>query len=437
MSRRMKVALGVGLVLALAGAVAAFTVAKQRNRAVEVRMEQVVTRDLVSAVTASGTVEAKRSVDVSADITGRIVAIGVREGDRVKKGQFLLQIDPAQYQATVARAAGAVASSEAALLQARANRDQAERSLNRTRQLAKLGPNIIPTAQVEDAQTASEIATANFQTSEAQLAQTRAGLREARDNLAKTRLVAPITGQVVRLAVEEGEVAVPGTFSRETGLLMTIADLSVILAKVQVDETDVVRLQRGDSVEVTIDAFPDTSFVGRVSRISQSAKLTTTAGSGSTSDRAVDFDVEVTLVNPPADVRPDLSCTARIVTDTRTGVLSVPIIALTVRDSALRDSALAGDDSTDAARRDARRGASAVKKRHSEREGVFVVDNGVATFRPVKVGIAGDENFEILAGLRAGETIVAGTYQAIRDLKDGARVKEAERNGEAKTTGVS
>lgn len=419
MSRGAKIALGIALVVAVAGGAGAFAM-RDGDRAVEVRMEQVAARDLVSTVTASGTIEAKRSVDVSADITGRIVRIGVREGDRVVKGQFVLQIDPAQYQAAVARAQGVVASSEAALVQTRANRDQAQRSYNRARELSELGPNIIAPAQVEEAQTALAVAAASFQTSQAQLEQSRAGLREARDNLAKTRLVAPISGRVVRLAVEEGEVAVPGTFSRETGLLMTIADLSVILAEVQVDETDVVRLAAGDSVNVAIDAFPDTTFVGRVSRISQSAKLSEGQTTGAASDRAVDFDVEVTLVRPPADVRPDLSCTATIVTETRHEVLTVPIIALTVRDHEAMpvepSSGSPADDAQPRRRRD----------RGADQEGVFVVRDGIATFRPVKVGIAGDEYFEVVDGVREDETIVAGSYQAIRDLKDGSRVREAK-----------
>jgi HlyD family secretion protein len=219
---------------------------------------------------------------------------------------------------------------------------------------------------------------------------------------------------VVRLAVEEGEVAVPGTFSRETGLLMTIADLSVILAKVQVDETDVVRLSPNDSVQVTIDAYPDTSFLGRVTEISHSAKLTETQTASGSNDRAVDFDVEVTLDNPPRDIRPDLSCTSRMVTDTRSEVLSIPIIALTVRDHERVPSENPNVDTTK------------LKRLGKEAEGVFVVRDGKATFRPVKVGIAGDEYFEVLDGLREGETIVAGTYQAIRDLKDGARVRPAD-----------
>jgi HlyD family secretion protein len=198
---------------------------------------------------------------------------------------------------------------------------------------------------------------------------------------------------------------------------MTVADLSVILAKVQVDETDVVRLKPGDSVEVNIDAYPDTTFSGRVTKISHSAKLTPTQTASGSSDRAVDFDVEITLKNPPPDIRPDLSSTARIVTDTRKNAVSIPIIALTVREHEKVPNESEGGPPADTLR---------ARFNKKEAEGVFVVGGGKATFRPVKVGVAGDEYFEVLDGLREGETIVAGTYQAIRDLKDGARVSQAD-----------
>jgi HlyD family secretion protein len=417
MSRRTKIGVVIALIVLVAAGVVAFRINKKRNAATEVRLEQVGRRDLVSAVTASGKIEAKTSVDISADITGRIIDIAVREGDLVKQGQFLLQIDPAQYQAAVARAQGVVASNEAVLLQTRATRDQAQRAWNRARQLTELGDNLIAPETAEQSRTALEVAEANYQSSKAQLEQARAGLQEARDNLAKTRLTAPIAGRVVRLAVEAGEVAVPGTFSRETGLLMTIADLSVILAKVQVDETDVVRLSQRDSAEITIDAYPDTTFTGRVTKVSQSAKLTATQTASGSSDRAVDFDVEITLKAPPQDIRPDLSCTARIVTDTRNEALSIPIIALTVRDHEKVPNELDSAPPVDTLR---------ARFRKREAEGVFIVRNGVATFRPVKTGVAGDEYFEVTDGLREGETIVAGTYQAIRDLKDGAKVRAAD-----------
>ena len=415
MSRGMKVGLTLGVLVLAGGGFAAFKIREKRHAGSEVRMEQVARRDLVSAVTASGKIEPKTKVDISADITGRIIRIAVREGDLVKKGQFLIQIDPAQYQAAVSRAEGVVASTQATLLQTRASRDQAERAWRRARQLSQAGENLIAPAVVEESKTALDVAQATYEATSAQLAQSRASLREARDNLAKTRLVSPISGRVVRLAVEEGEVAVPGTFSRETGLLMTIADLSVILAKVQVDETDVVRLTSDDSVEVTIDAYQDTTFVGRVTRVSHSAQLTSTQTASGSNDRAVDFDVEVTLQDPPEDIRPDLSCTARIVTDTRSHALSIPIIALTVRDH----EQLPNENSPPA-------DTLKPKRRNREAEGVFVVRDGKATFRPVKVGIAGDEYFEVLDGVREGETIVGGTYQAIRDLKDGDRVRQAD-----------
>lgn len=413
MSRRMKLGLMGGIIVLVGGLIFGLSAAKRSSRAVEVRMEQVSGRDLVAAVTASGKIKAKTSVDISPDIQGRIIKIAVKEGDPVKKGQFLLQIDPAQYQAAAARQKALLAASQGELIRAKSNREQAKRALDRALELQKSGTNLIAPETVEQAQTSYDISVANYNSSKAQVDQARAGLDEAESSLKKTRILAPISGRVVRLSVEEGEVAVPGTFSKDVGLLMTVADLSVILAKVAVDETDVVRLQRGDSVQVTIDAFPDTTFIGRVTKVSNSATLQTAATASPQNEQAVDFDVEVTLTNPPPDIRPDLSCTARIITDTRNNVLSVPIIALTVRDNEPVPNEMMPQDTV-----------KKVKKK--ETEGVFVVKDGVAAFRPVKVGIAGDEYFEVLTGIRSGETIVSGSYQAIRDLKEGAKVKPAK-----------
>lgn len=407
MSRRTKVGLAVALVIGAIVVIGSAVAARRGPKPVDARLEEVGARDLVAIVTASGKIEAKTTVDISADITGRITEIAVREGDLVRRGQFLLQIDPAQYQSVVARAEALLASSEASLVQARTNRDQARRGLDRALELQRAGTALISAEAVEQAQQAFDVAEATFQSAQAQVNQSRASLQEARDNLAKTRLVSPMDGRVVRLNVEEGEVAVPGTFSRETGLLMTVADLSVILAKVFVDETDVVRLEMSDSVGVEIDAFPDTVFSGRVTKISNSARLTAAAGG----DQAVDFEVEITLDNPPADIRPDLSATARIITDTRRQVLSVPIIALTVRQH--EDVASEYKAPADSA------------GRRPDREGVFVVRNGIATFQPVRIGIAGDEFFEVLEGVQRGDSIVAGPYQVVRDMRDSARVRPA------------
>ncbi|HEY3219345.1 MAG TPA: efflux RND transporter periplasmic adaptor subunit [Gemmatimonadales bacterium] len=434
MSKRNKVLLGGGGAVLLVVLVLVSASAK-REKGIEVRFETVGRRDLVAAVTASGKIQPKKKVDISADITGRVTRIAVREGDFVQKGQFLLQIDPTIYQANMQRATAAMSSAEAGVVQARANRDQSQRGLQRTKELREQNPNLISQEQLEQAQTAFDIAEANWTAAQHLVEQARAGLQQARDELAKTHLVAPMPGRVTRLAVEEGEVAVPGTFSRETGLLLTISDLSVIQTTVQVDETDVVRLHMGDSVEVTIDAFPDTTFVGRVTKISNSAILTAaSAVGGSQSDRAVDYEVEITLANPPSEVRPDLSATARIVTDTRKQALAIPIIALTVRENTpisteqrpgrgTAEAAPAQGDTT-------RRGAPAGGGNKKEAEGVFLVHNGVATFHPVKVGIAGEEHFEVVEGVHQGDTIVAGPYQAIRDLKEGARVRPSRESGD-------
>ena len=430
MSKRNKVLLGGGLGVLLVVIVMVSASAKG-DKGAEVRFEQVGRRDLVAAVTASGKIQPKKKVDISADITGRITRIAVREGDYVQRGQFLLQIDPTIYQANLQRAQAAMSSAEAGAVQAKANRDQSQRALQRTKELRDQNPNLVSAEQMEQAQTAFDIAESNFTASQHMVEQTRAGLQEARDQLAKTHLIAPMAGRVTRLAVEEGEVAVPGTFSRETGLLLTISDLSVIQVKVQVDETDVVRLHLADSVEITIDAFPDTTFVGRVTKVSDSAILTAASSVAGQNDRAVDYEVEITLSNPPQEVRPDLSATARIITDTRRQSLAIPIIALTVRENTpvsteQRPNAAATPDTTK--RGAAAPGADAKKK---ESEGVFIVHNGVATFRPVKVGIAGEEHFEVMEGVHEGDTIVAGPYQAIRDLKEGARVRS---NGQSADT---
>jgi HlyD family secretion protein len=434
MSRRAKWSLIIGLVVVVGGGIFALTAAKRGGKETEVRLEPVGKRDLVATVTASGTIEPKTKVDVSADITGRIVRIGVKEGDWVEKGAFLIQIDPAQYEAAVKRGEALVASSQAALVQAQANLDQSKRTWDRMNELSRTSSTLVSTEQVEQARTAWEVAQANANSSRAQVEQARAGLQEGRDQLSKTRLLAPMTGRVTRLNVEEGEVAVPGTFSRETALLLTIADLSVVLAKVQVDETDVVRLALGDSVRVTIDAFPDSAFTGRVSLVANSATLTATQTAGGSSDQAVDFDVEITLDHPPETIRPGLSSTARIITDTRKGALSIPIIALTVRSH----EAMANESVKPAAAPAATDTSRAGKAKGNEAEGVFVVRGGTAMFVPVKVGIAGEEHFEVLSGVQAGDTVVAGPYQVIRDLKDSTRVRPMKLGeGEAPAAGES
>lgn len=433
MTPKRKAVLIVAGVVVVGGFIA-LSAAKRRQPSTEVRMEKVQRRDLVSIVTASGKLQPKQSVDVSSDITGRIVGLPVREGDMVQRGQVVVRIDPTQFEAGVERAQAFLASAQAAMAQAQANSDQAERAYVRARDIRAQNPQLVSQEALEQAETQQRIATANLEAARHQVDQSAAGLREAQDALRKTTILAPMSGKVTRLAVEEGEVAVPGTFSRETGLLMTISDLSVIEVKVQVDETDVVRLGMGDSAEISIDAFSDTTFTGRVTEIANSAVLGAGSVGAGGQQQAVDYEVVITLDRPPRDVRPDLSATARIITETRDSVLTVPIIALTVREpEAAADSTNRRDSSRSglqAQQEPAARGASdstARRRAPKEVEGVFVVDTvtRIARFRPVKVGIAGDEYFEILEGVADGETIVAGSYQAIRDLRTGGRVRPA------------
>jgi HlyD family secretion protein len=234
-----------------------------------------------------------------------------------------------------------------------------------------------------------------------------------------------MSGRVTRLNVEQGETAVQGTFNKDAALLLTISDMSVLETKVKVDETDVARISVGDSALVEIDAFPDTTFRGRVVEISNSSLQTPAQAATNTSDQAVDYEVKVQLLNPPPDTKPDFSATAKIVTDTRKDVLSIPIIALTVREHEADEN----KDSAQVAL--GKRPTKEVGKR--DVEGVFVVGkDSRVTFRPVKVGIAGEEYFEVVSGVQQGETIVAGSYQAIRELKDSSLVREVKKEDQSK-----
>ena len=401
---------------------------KGRNKATEVRMEKVQRRDLVASVTASGQVQPHTKVDISADISGRIVRLAVKEGQMVTAGQFLLEIDPSQYRATVERATAAVASARAQAAQAKPALLQAQRNFDRLMALKKANPTLVSDEQVEQLRTEVEVNQATLEAANHAVDQATASLRDSQSLLSKTTIVAPMSGRVTRLSVEQGETAIQGTFNKDAATMLTISDMSVLETKVRVDETDVSRIALGDSAIVQLDAFPDTTFVGRVSEISNSSVKAAGAGTGGATDQAIDYEVTIQLLNVPPETRPDFSSTAKIITSIRNGVLSIPIIALTVREDTVKP-----DTALTLARR-------APTKQVGKRdvEGVFVVGaNNKVSFRPVRVGIAGEKFFEVLTGLKEGENIVGGTYQAIRELKDGATVraqKEAPKAGEPAKT---
>ncbi|MBI2796830.1 MAG: efflux RND transporter periplasmic adaptor subunit [Gemmatimonadetes bacterium] len=425
MSKRMKWSLlgAVGLVVAVAGASMA---AKGGPKPVEVRVEGVQKRDLVASVTASGQVQPRLKVNLSADITGRIVRLAVKEGEMVREGQFLLQIDPRQFEGTVQRSEAALSSARASAAQAKANLDQAQRSYQRSLEIKKSNAGLVSDEQLEQLRTATEVNKELFAAAEHQVEQNAASLKDARWQLSRTTITAPMSGRVTRLNVENGETAIQGTLNKDAATLLTIADMSVLETKVKVDETDVARIAIGDSAIVQLDAFPDTTFLGRVVKISNSSVKGATT---TTADQAIDYEVTIQLVNAPKDTRPDFSATAKIITDTRRQVLSIPIIALTVRENeelASRDTGVTLG-----------KAAPAKQVGKKDVEGVFVVgtDNKVS-FRPVKVGIAGEKYFEVITGLKGGEKIVGGTYQAIRELKDGALIREAAAKDAKKPEGA-
>lgn len=417
MSRKAKLAIILGLVVIIGG-IGAMSMKGGNRGGVEVRAELVSNRDLVATVTANGWIRPRRSVDIQADLMGRITKLWVVEGDSVKIGQVLLQIDPTEYEAAVSRARATVAEAGARRAQVKANLLQARRALERTESIANRDSALVSQQALEEATTRVEVEQALAEAAEHGIAQAQAALREAENRLAKTTIRAPIEGVVTRLNVEEGETAIVGTMNNPGSLLLTISDLSIMEAVVRVDETDVPAIALGDSASIEIDAFARQTFTGKVTEIAHSSvvqrKSTTTASSAQ--GQAIDFEVVVTLDAPPALLRPDLSATAQIVTATRQGALSIPIIALTVRDRKAAQPIPQEDSAASAA-------ASAASRASGDQEGVFIIREGKAHFTPVVVGIAGAEHFEVLSGLAPGDSVVAGPYEAIRTLQDGKAIR--------------
>lgn len=423
MSRKKKFLIGLGVAVTLI-AVAAVIRAAGGGDAVAVRTERVERRDLVARVSATGHIEPKTSVDISADVSGRIVELTVEEGDDVEEGELLLTIDDARFQAALQRAEASLAEARAREAQARGRATQAQRDFERIRDLKERLPEMVTESEFEAARTEAEVQAALHESARHAVEMARAGVREAQDQLAKTVIRAPMSGRVTRLNVERGETAVVGTMNFAGSLLLTVSDLSVMEAVIEVDETDVPAISVGDSVVVRIDAFGERPFVGRVTTIGNSSL---TPRDQLSSDQAIDFEVRVTLEDVDVDLRTDLSATADVITDVRENVLAIPIVALT----------LLGPDEFEALPNERAEGGDVEAEapeppREANRdgvEGVFVVDGDIARFRPVEVGIAGDQYFEVLSGLDEGTTIVAGSFQAIRELSDGSQIEIEDDDG--------
>jgi HlyD family secretion protein len=351
-------------------------------------------------------------VAVSSDVSARVAELLVQEGDDVRRGQTLLRLDPAQYQANVARNRASLSQAQAQRAQQDANLIRAQRDLDRLLALRARDSLLVSRQQIDDTRTTLEVAEATLESAGHGVEQAQAALAEAEDQLSKTVFTAPIDGKVTRLNVEEGETVIIGTMNNPGSLVLTISDLSVIEVLIQVDETDVSLISMGDSASIHIDAFPTQTFVGRVTEIGNSAINPPSQQSGG-QQAAIDFEVVLTLEHSAAPLRPDLSATADIVVETRSRALGVPIIAMTVREDSTA-MVTEGDEGTTP----------------SEAEGVFLVHDNVVEFTRVEIGIAGQEYFEVLSGLSEGDTVVAGPYQRIRQLVNGDQIVPTEEPGE-------
>lgn len=424
MSRR-RIAGLAGLALTILLGAAGFASAKQRSRGPEVRTEEIARRDLVATITASGYIQPKRKVDISADISGRVSELPIEEGDWVEQGSVLLRIDPTSFEANVRRATAAVAQARAQAAQSRASLARAESELARAERLAS-AQDLISPAELEQTRTQLRVAEAQYEAAEFGIEQAEAGLTEAREQLRKTTIVAPMSGHITRINIEAGETAVVGTMNNPGSLLLTIADLSEMEARVRVGETDIPMLEQGDRADLRIDAYPEQRFSGRVTRIAKSAVAAPStrnqSGAAGQPAQAIDFEVIIALDTPPVELRPDLSATAEIITATRTGAVAVPIIAVTVRDAQGRRFGGGGQSAQPAS-----------VGTGSEVEGVFVLRDGVPQWVPIEVGIVGDWYFEVLSGIEPGEVVISGPYTAVRDLTPGASVRPIRTEGGEET----
>src|SRR5271157_4723597 len=451
-----KVAIGVGIAVLLA-IIVGFTVHQSSKNVATVQTGKVQRQDLATVVSASGEIKPKTYVNIGANAYGKITHLYVREGDRVKKGQLLAQLENVQSAADVTAnqasvqaaetdaiaAEAALKTSQADLVRAQADYDRNKLDWDRAQSLFKDGliaksdfdsrRNAWATADAGLAQAQARVAQAKAQNDSADkhTSQARANLTRVSDVLQKTTYSAPYDGVVTNLPVREGESVVIGIQNALGSTLLTLADMSVITAEVKVDETDIVNVHLGQPAEVTIDAIPRKIFHGTVSEIGDNAIVRSTGVATSqqatASEEAKDFKVVVTVTDPPPDLRPGLSATAKITTGARSAVLSIPIQALSVRTKAQLEQEKSAPGSVHAAapsaKENASRDASTSKDQKQDIQGVFVVRNKKAEFVPVTTGIAGTSDIEVLNGVNDGDEVITGSYKVLRTLRSGSSVK--------------
>lgn len=410
--RRKRTLIVLGIIL-LVVIVVFINLRSQREKTIRVTTEKVKRQDLTSLVSASGEIKPKKSINISAQVPGRIIKIGVEEGDEVKAGDFLLQLDSTQYEANADGNRAMIRVSRSELIQAEARLARDRSSYERQKKLFE--DDLISKDQVEGSKSQFDVSVAQVNAIQSQIQQAEASLKSALDNISKTTYVAPIDGVITSLRVEEGEVAIIGTMNNPGTVLMTLADLSVMEVEVEVDETDVVAVRLGQEAKVRVDAYPDMTFKGQVTEVGSSALVKNLAASASTQE-AKDFKVVVTLADPPARLKPGLSASADVVTGEKKGVLAVPIASLVLRQKPADAKAKPGE-------------AAAPAK---DEEGVYLLNAGRAKFQPVVKGITGGMVIEIASGLQEGQEIISGPYSALRELKDGVLARPEEKKEEKK-----
>jgi HlyD family secretion protein len=461
---KWKILIGVLVVAVLGIGVYASTVYSKKGL-VTVQTGSVVRQDLTSLVTASGEVKPKNYINIGANAQGEIRELLVKEGDRVRKGQLLARIENVQPEADVAAQQATLNSAEAdsnaseagvkaadeniRTMQAMIDKDKsdlerAKAEYDRSQALfnehllakqdfdlrrytyeAQLSTVKQSEMRLIQARAQREQSVAQLASSQKRIAQYRAGLVRFNDILQKHNAFAPLDGVVTNLPVRVGETVVPGVQNSAASTMMTIADMSLITSEVKVDETDIVNVKLNQIADITIDAIPNKTFKGHVVEIGNTAILRSTGVAASqsaiSSQEAKDFKVVIALDNPPDEIRPGLSCTAKITTATRKNVLSIPIQALTVRQKGQLEPKPADGKAVTAV--PTKLDPVAEKAKKEELQGVFVVSGGKAVFKKVETGVTGATDIEVVSGLAEGDQIVTGTYQVIRTILNETQVK--------------
>jgi len=433
---RKKLIIGA-LIVAAGGALVAANVYFKREKGVEVQVEKIKKHDLESIVSASGKIQARTTVNISSQSMGRVTRLAVEEGDRVKQGQFLAAIDPRSLRSQVERGDAAVSAQRTAVEQAKVQLESARTSLKLAQDTYKrqqdLWKDQLTTKEaleraendVRLRERDVEVRQAAIQMESTRVRQSTAELDNARYNLGLLSIESPIDGIVTRRNIELGENVMIGTMNNAGTVLMTVADMSIIEAELEVDETDIPNVKLGQTAKVTIDAIPDKTFTAKVTEIGNSPIQATAAAA----TRAINFKVVVTIEDEIPEVRPGFTCTADITTATRKDVVAIPIQATTVRELVFDEKGNVVKPPEADKKKPQRPGAVAAAEElkpgqtKKETEGVFVIKDGKAAFLPVKTGIAGEKYLEVVSGVKDGEEVIVGPFNSVRDMKDGDAVK--------------